>query len=296
MDETVIILVRGIGAGAVYSLIAMSLNVIYNATGVLNFAQGQLLMLSGVMTYLLLPAGIVATSLLWYPIGLLILVVVAAVAALQGLLTLLPMRRVRGAEQHSWIITTISADIIIGAIVILTLGPNTLAMRNPFGSFDLVGTQAPIVYLVLIGLVVVVWAALRIFQRKSLTGLALNALSEDLDAAKANGMRTMRLQIIAFAIAGAITGLTGFVGGYVLHISADQSLHYVIFGFIVAVVGGIGNNFGALIAGPIFGVLMLFISFYLSGGAEVPLALAVLVIVLLLRPQGIFGRPHARRV
>jgi len=294
MEEIIIILVRGIGAGAVYSLIAMSLNVIYNATGVLNFAQGQLLVLSGVLTGLLLPVGVTAASLLWYPIGLLVALAVAAVAALQGLLTLLPMRR--GANQHSWIITTLSASIVIGAILVLALGPHTLVLENPFGSFDLVGTKAPLVYPVLIALAIVVWLGMKVFQRKSLTGLALNALSEDLDAAKANGMRTMRLQVIAFAIAGAIMGLTGFVGGFVLQISASQALHYVIFGFIVVVVGGIGNNLGALIAGPIFGILMMLISFYLSGGAEVPLALAVLVIVLMLRPQGIFGRPHARRV
>jgi branched-chain amino acid transport system permease protein len=294
MEETIIILIRGIGAGAVYALIAMSLNVIYNATGVLNFAQGQLLVLSGVMTYLLLPAGIVATSLLWYGVGLLVTLVVAVIAALQGLLTLLPMRR--GSDQHSWIITTLSASIMIGAILVLALGPRTLIMEDPFGSFALVGTKTPLVYLVLIALAIVVLAGTRLFQRKSLAGLALNALSEDLDAAKANGMRTLRLQIFAFAIAGAMMGLTGFVGGYVLEISVSQALHYVIFGFIVAVVGGIGNNLGALVAGPVFGVLMMFISFHLSGGAEVPLALAALVVVLMVRPQGIFGRPHARRV
>lgn len=294
MEETIIILVRGIGAGAIYALIAMSLNVIYNATGVLNFAQGQLLVLSGVLTYLLLPTGVVVTSLLWWPIGIAVALLVAAIAALQGLLTLIPMSK--GSNQHSWIITTLSASIIIGAVLVLVLGPNTLILENPFGSFSLVGTKTPIVYLVLIALAVGVWLLTRLFQRRSLTGLALSALSEDVMAARANGMKTRRLQVIAFAIAGAIMGVTGFVGGYVLEISSSQALHYVIFGFIVAVVGGIGNNLGALIAGPVFGVLMMFTSFHLGGGVEVPLALAALVIVLMVRPQGIFGRPHARRV
>jgi branched-chain amino acid transport system permease protein len=295
MEETIVILVRGIGAGAVYALIAMSLNVIYNATGVLNFAQGQLLILSGVMTHLLLPAGIVATSLMWYPVGLLVTLVVAAIAALQGLLTLLAMRR-GSSDQHSWIITTLSASIVIGAVLVLALGPRTLLVEDPFGSFDLLGTTTPLVYLALIALAIVVLAVTQLFQRKSLVGLALNALSQDLDAAKANGMRTLRLQVLAFAIGGAIMGLTGFVGGFMLAISVTQALHYVIFGFVAAVVGGLGNNLGALIAGPVFGVLMMFSSFYVSGAVQVPLALAALVIVLMARPQGIFGRPHARRV
>jgi branched-chain amino acid transport system permease protein len=294
MDELLIILVRGIGAGAIYSLIAISLNVIYNATGVLNFAQGQLLVVAGVFTYLWLPDGAGAGSPSWLLTLLVVTVVVALIAALQGWLTLMPMRS--PSDQHSWIITTIAASIVLGAIMVLTIGPRVLTLENLFGQFPLGGSRVPYVYLVVIALAVLVYLFLRWFQRRYLVGLALNALSQDLEAAKAGGIRTMPLQVLAFAIAGAIMGLTGVIGGHAIGIVESQALHYVIFGFIVAVVGGLGNNTGALLAGPAFGLVLMFVSYRAGGAAEVPLALAVIVVVLMVRPEGIFGRPHARRV
>ncbi|WP_248963164.1 branched-chain amino acid ABC transporter permease [Sphaerisporangium perillae] len=294
MDEAVIILIRGIGSGAVYTLVAMSLNVIYNATGVLNFAQGQLLVVAGVFTYLWYPDSSGTGSLPWIAVLLAVTLVVTLVAALQGWLTLLPMRS--GSDQHSWIVTTIAASIVIGAVMIFVIGPRTLALKNPFGFFPLAGTQVPYVYLAISVLAVVVHLALRWFQRRYLVGLALNALSQDLDAARTAGISTLPLQVLSFAIAGAILGLTGYLGGHVIGVAESNALHYVIFGFIVAVVGGLGNNTGALVAGPVFGVLLMLVSFQLGGSAEIPLALAVIVIVLMLRPEGIFGRLHARRV
>lgn len=294
MDELVIILIRGIGSGAVYSLIAMSLNTIYNATGVLNFAQGQLLVVAGVLTYFWYPDSSAAGSPAWFGVLLLVVIAVSGLGALQGWLTLLPMRS--ASDQHSWIITTIAASIALGAVMTLAIGPNVLALENPFGFFPVADTQIPYVYVAVMALAVAVHLVLRWFQRRYLVGLALSALSQDLDAAKTVGISTMSLQVLSFTVAGGITGLTGFLGGHVLGVSENQALHYVIFGFIVAVVGGLGNNTGALLAGPAFGVLLMYVSFNAGGSAMVPLALAVIVAVLMLRPEGIFGRPHARRV
>jgi branched-chain amino acid transport system permease protein len=294
MDEAVIILIRGIGSGAVYALIAMSMNIIFNATGVLNFAQGQLLVVAGVFTYLWYPGSSGAGSLSWFAAGLAVTLFVTLIAAVQGWLTLLPMRS--GSDQHSWIITTIAASIVLGAVMVLTIGPRTLALKNPFGYFPIVGTQMPYVYVAVSVLAVAVHVVLRWFQRRYLVGLALNALSQDLDSAKTAGISTMRLQVLSFAIAGCILGLTGYVGGHVIEIAESNALHYVIFGFIVAVVGGLGNNTGALLAGPVFGVLLMYVSFQFDGSVEIPMALAVIVIILMLRPEGVFGRPHARRV
>jgi len=294
VDELLIILVRGLGAGAIYSLIAISLNVIFNATGVLNFAQGQLLVVAGVFTYLWLPDTAGAGSLPWFLILVTVTLMVGLIAAVQGWLTVVPMRS--PSDQHSWIITTIAASIVLEAIMVLTIGPRVLTLKNLFGLFPVGGSQVPYVYLAVIALALLVYLSLRWFQRHYLVGLALSALSQDLEAAQAGGIRTMPLQVLAFGIAGCIMGLTGFVGGNVIGIVASQALHYVIFGFIVAVVGGIGNNTGALIAGPAFGVLLMFVSYRAGGSAEVPLALAVIVLVLMLRPKGIFGRPHARKV
>lgn len=294
MDELIILAIRGIGSGALYALIAMSVNLIFNATGVLNFAQGQLLVVSGVLTYLWGSGDLGPTSPGWWLTLVAVVLTVAAVAGIQGLLTLIPMRS--ATDQHSWIMTTIAASIIMGATLVLAIGPRTVNVNNHFGNTEVVGTQIPTVYLVLIVLSVIVWAALRWYQRTTLTGLALNALSQDLGAAKTAGVATLRLQVMSFVLAGVVTAATGFVGGHVVQISESQALHYVIFGFIVAVIGGLGNNAGALIAGPLFGMLLMFTSWQFGGSTQIPIALLAIVAVLMLKPQGIFGRPHARRV
>lgn len=292
MDEALIILVRGLGTGAVFALIAMSLNVIYNASGILNFAQGSLVVVAGVLAYILYPSG--ENVVLWFLNLALVTLMMAVIAGFQGFLTLLPLRS--SVEQHSWIVTTLAASIIIGALVILTMGPNALIVGEPFGTFSLAGTQVPYVYLGLIILAVLVFLGLRWFQRTFLIGLALNALSQDLDAARAAGASTRKLQVLSFAIAGLVLGLSGYLGASVIGISEANALQYVVYGFIVAVVGGLGNNAGALLAGPTFGVLLMYVTYQVGNEWQTPLGLAVIVTVLMLRPQGVFGRPHARRV
>jgi len=186
--------------------------------------------------------------------------------------------------------------VILGAIVTLTMGPNALNVKNPFGAFELAGTDIPFVYVGLVVLTVLVYLAIRWFQKGMLVGLALSALSQDLDASQAAGASTRKLQVLAFGISGLMMGLTGILGASVIGISEANALNYLVFGFIVAIVGGLGNNTGALITGPIFGVLLMLVTYYLGNEWQTPLALAVIILVLMLRPRGIFGRVHARRV
>ncbi len=292
MEELATILIRGLGTGSVFALLAMSLNVIYNASGILNFAQGHLLVVAGVFAYLWYPAG--GSVAMWFLTLFAVAAAAAVIAGLQGFLTLLPLRS--SVEQHSWIVTTLAASIIMGALITLTMGPNALIVKDPFGNFSFAGTQVPYTYIGLVVLTVLAYLGLRWFQRSFLVGLALNALSQDLDAARAAGASTRRLQVLAFVIAGIVLGLSGFLGASVIGISESSALQYLIYGFIVAVVGGLGNNTGALIAGPIFGVLLMYVTYQAGNQLQTPLAVAVIVAVLMLRPQGVFGRLHARRV
>ena len=290
--DTVILLIRGIGLGAILSLIAMSANVIVNSTGILNFAQGHLLVAAGAMAYVTFPAG-AGLGAWWLALPLVVLGS-AALASFQGLLTLLPLRS--STEQHSWIITTLAASIVIGGLITQTFGPQTLPLTNPWGDFMVAGTKIPWVYPLAFLLAVLVWAGLRLFQKRTLVGLALNAVSQDLDAAATLGAPIRRLQLFSFTIAGIILGLTAHVAGPMLAISQASGLEYATFAFIALVLGGIGNNLGALMAGPVFGVLQMIIVAQIGGIFQLPVALLVIVLVLMLRPQGVFGRLHARTV
>lgn len=292
MDELAIIVVRGVGLGAVYSLVAISFNVVHNSSGILNFAQGNMLVLGGVFGFFTLSQDPgVARWLVLLPAAALCY---AAVLATQGAITLLPLRS--SVEQHSWLITTLAVSVIIGAVILIAQGPFALSVKSPFPNFTLLGTRTPMPYALTVALAVAWYAGLRWFHARTTAGLAMSAVAQDLEAARAAGIQVRRLQIYAFALSGAIVGSTGFVAAPVMSVSADSGIIYVVNGFIAAVVGGLGNNAGALIGGPLVGVAGMWAAFEYGGQFQNAVSLAVLIAVLMLRPQGLFGRTTARRV
>ena len=292
MDELVIILVRGIGLGAVYSLVAISFNVVHNSSGILNFAQGNMLVLGGLFGFFTLPQEPgVARWLALLPAAALFY---AALLAAQGYITLLPLRS--SVEQQSWLITTLAVSVIIGAVILIAQGPFALSVKSPFANFRLLGTRTPMPYALAMALALAWYAALRWFHSRTMTGLAMSAIAQDLEAAKAVGIRVRRLQLYGFAISGAVVGSAGFVAAPVMSISADSGIIYVVNGFIGAVIGGLGSNTGALIGGPLVGVASMWAAFQYGGQFQNAVSLALLIGVLMLRPQGLFGRTAARRV
>ena len=292
MDELIIILVRGIGLGAVYALVAISFNVVHNSSGILNFAQGNMLVLGGLFGFFTLTQEPdVARWLLLLPAAALFY---AVVLAAQGWITLLPLRS--SVEQHSWLITTLAVSVIIGAVILIAQGPFALTVKSPFQSFALLGTRTPAPYAAAVLLALAWCAALYWFHRRTTTGLAMSAIAQDLEAARAVGIRVRRLQIYSFGISGAVVGSAGFVAAPVMSISADSGIIYVVNGFIAAVVGGLGSNAGALVGGALVGVASMWAAFQFGGQFQNAVSLAILIGVLMLRPQGLFGRTAARRV
>jgi len=292
MDEFFIILIRGIGIGAVYSLVAVSFNIVYQSSGILNFAQGHMLILGGVFASIFLPQH--ASVLTWFVLlgaGALCL---AILMAIQGYITLLPLKS--SVEQHSWLITTLAVSVIISALILITKGPFTLVVRDPFPPLRAFGVVTPAAYVIAPVLAITACLALRWFHSRTLIGLAMSALSQDLDAAKAAGIRVRRLQILSFAISGLVVGAAGFSAGSILTITPTSPINYVLNGFVAAVIGGIGSNAGALVGGPLVGVLSMWAAYNAGGEYQNAVSLALLVIILMFRPQGLFGRVSARQV
>jgi branched-chain amino acid transport system permease protein len=160
----------------------------------------------------------------------------------------------------------------------------------------MVRIRTPAPYLMAIALAAVWYCVLQIFHRRTITGLSISAVAQDLQAARAAGLRVRRLQIIAFAMSGLIMGSAGFVAGPVVAIANDSGLVYSTNGFVAAVVGGIGNDSGALLGGALVGVASMYAAYHYGGEFQNLLTLAVLVVVLMIKPEGLFGMPAARRV
>ncbi len=282
---------RGLGLGAILALTAISLNVIYQATHILNFAQGGMLVLGGLIGVYFSAGGY--GSPIWF-LGMGVAgVAMAALMMVQGAITLWPLSH--STEQQSWLITTLSVSIIISALLLLTLGPWSAEFKSRVPSFQMMGMFTPIPYLVLPVVALAWFVALRLFFRKSLQGLALSALSQDLDAAAAAGLRVRRLQIAAFAVSGLVVGTAGYAAAPIISISPDAGIRYVISGFVVAVIGGMGNMTGAVICGPVVGIVAMIATYRLGGQYEGFVSLIILTLILLLRPSGLFGTHTARR-
>ncbi len=292
MQDLLIVVIHGIGNGAIYALVGMSFNVVFNSSGILNFAQGNLLVLGGLFAVLALPdAPSVGYWVLLMPLAALAL---AALTAIQGSITLMPLRS--SVEQHSWLITTLAVSVMIGGVLLIYQGAAQPAAHSPFRGFRVVGVRVQAAYALAVGLAVLWYAALRWFLTHMLVGLAISAIAQDLDAARAVGIRVRRLQIVAFAISGLIVGSAGYVAAPVMAIASDSGITYVMNGFIAAVVGGIGSNLGSLIGGVLVGIITSYAAFNYGGEFQDAVALALLIGVLMLRPQGLLGRSSARRV
>ena len=292
MDEILIIVVRGLGLGAIFALVAMSFNVVHSSSGILNFAQGNLFVLGGLFAFVFLPAQ--PSVLSWWLLLPAATVVLAIVLAVQGWVTLAPLRS--SIEQHSWLITTLAVSVIIGAVLLIVQGTTQQTVKSPFPSLSFGGIRTPAPYALCIALAIAWYLGLRWFHARTLTGLAISAIAQDLDAARAAGLRVRRLQIIAFAISGMIVGSAGFVAAPVIAIANDSGIAYVVNGFVAAVVGGLGSNLGALVGGALVGVASMYAAFEYGGEFQNAVSLTLLIGVLMLRPQGLFGRPAARRV
>ena len=292
LDEFILIAIRGIGLGAIYALLAIGLNVIYNASHILNFAQGSMFVLGGLI-------GIYSSGTDYGTAGWAAMLVVSGVAlsllmTFQGWITLLPLRQ--STQQHSWLITTLAFSIIISAVLFLTQGPWSSQYSGTVPYIVVRGFRTPVTFVVLPIIAVIWYLLLRWFSARTLTGLALSAISQDLDAAAAAGLKIKRLQILAFSISGLVAGTAGFAAAPIISVAPDSGIRYVIAGFVAAVVGGMGSMFGALVASAIIGCLAMFAVYSFGGQYEGFVSLIILSLVLFVRPSGIFGSHAARRV
>jgi len=291
LSEIAIIVVRGIAIGSIFSMIAMSFNIVHGATGILNFAQGNMFVLGGFAAFFLANEAGLGWWLFMLPVAGLL---VAVVVTFQGWITLLPLRS--SVEQDSWLISTVAVSTIIGAVLLITQGPFAYTVQGVVPPFRVLGVRTPGAYALAIGCMLFWFIALRIFMNKTFIGLAISALSQDFDAARAAGLPVRRLQLIAFAISGLMVGTAGFLVAPVISVASDAGLRYVLNGFVAAVVGGIGSNLGTLIGGPLVGVVTMLTAYRIGGAYQDLASLLVLVGILMLRPQGLFGRSSARRV
>ncbi|GAB3310662.1 branched-chain amino acid ABC transporter permease [Haloplanus rallus] len=277
------LVVLGIFLGAFYGLAALGLSLVFGVQNVINLAHGEFLMIGAYLTFF----GWSLFDL--HPLISIILVVpvtfVIGVAIQWGLLERIDLSNelttliftfglaltIRGLATYS-INTSYQAVSFLSESV--TVGPASFSLNRPF-AFVLSVVSAALFFA---------------FLKYTDWGKAIRATSQNADIARACGIRTKRVRMVTFGLGASLAGIAGGIAGILYTIFPAMGLEYLLRAFVVVVVGGLGSLIGALVAGIGFGIVESFGTFYATPTIASLLAFVVLILTLLVRPQGLFGR------
>lgn len=283
------VFISGLAIGMLYASAALVYNVMYSTSKVLSVTSGHLAMLGGVFG-----AWFVNTLQLPWGLGLLGGI---AVGALFGWLTeVLAIRRVlnRG-EDHLWLLSTLALATMVQQAVALWWGTEPRPFPRLFEQNFNSGVLDQKFWLP-IGITVLMAIGLELFYRRTMYGKLFMAMSEDAFAARARGVPTDRIRVMSYVLAGGLGGLAGFAAGQLTFAYFALGLTLTLNGFIALAVGGLGSNLGALIGGTALGLLSAFASYWFGGEYQQTFAVGLLMVVLLVKPAGLYGSLKVRQV
>jgi branched-chain amino acid transport system permease protein len=284
------LLLQGMSIGAIYSLVALGIVLAYKATEVVNFAHGDILMLAAFLGW----GAIVGLGLpFWAAVPL----VVVAVMALTYLLEARVMRVIVGQPQFAGVMLTIGLGFMIRGGVSLTFGPESRNYPTPWT--DKVTEIGPLTVadlnMVIFAAALLITVLLFWFMKATALGTAIQAASQNQLAAYLSGIRVKQLNSLVWAAAGAMAAVCGLLLAPITLV--DLSLWFVMLKALAALVlGGFGSVPGAIIGGLLMGVIEQFSGVYLPDGFKDVMPYLVLILVLLVRPRGLLGEAHGRRV
>ena len=291
MGTTILqLLVSGIGTGSIYALIALGFNVVFKSTGAMNFAQGEWVVMGGMISALL------ATT--FASIGITCLVAVLLVTLfgmLSERLVIFPLRR-----PNALLITLVSIGLAIctRSLVMLLLGKKPVGYPG-FSKTTTIwagGVSVQTQTLWIVGLTLVFLVAMHLFFERTILGKALRAAAADREAAAIVGVKVETTVLLSFGIAAFAGALAGAIITPLTLASYDQGAMFSFKGFSAAMLGGVGSLPGAVVGGLVLGLLEAFGSFYISSDFKDAIAFAVLLIVLFTRPAGLLGRAEIVKV
>lgn len=290
MAELLQYLLSGVTVGAVYALVALGFTLIYNASDVVNFAQGEFVMLGGMITFFAWQAGI--------PLPLAALLAILAAATIGVLLNKLAIEPARGAPVASLIIITIGASIFLRGSAQLVFDKQlhrfpSFSGDDPLRIFG--ATMLPQGLWVIAG-AVAVFLALWLFFARTLTGKAVLATANNRIAASLVGINPNHMMTLSFAVSAAIGALAGVLVTPITLTSYDLGVAMALKGFAAAMLGGMGVPAGALVGGLLLGLIEALTAGYVSSVYKDAVAFVLILVILFARPQGLFGRKAMDRV
>lgn len=290
MLEFVQVLITGLGQGCLYGLIALGFVLIYKATEIVNFAQGDLMMMGAFF-------GLTYIVILGLPFWLGLILAMATMAVFGYLLDMTVIRTIIGESQIAVVILTISLGFILRAAAAGIWGPEMRRLDAPFGGkmANILGLAIGQEYLYVIGGTLLLSLLLYLFFRYSNLGVAMQAASQNQLAAYYMGIPVKRIFSLIWAISALVAAVAGTFMGPISLVSPEMGF-IGIKAFAAAVIGGFGSLPGAVLGGLIIGVAEQMAAIYLPTGSEKITAYLIMFLVLTVRPRGLFSQVQQKKV
>jgi len=276
----------GIAIGCVYGLIGIGFCVIYNGSGIVNFAQGAFVMLGGMLTYVAMKSYGVPL-----PIAAVLAIVLVSILGISlGRIVVRPLWN-RQSTIFVMILATLAAQIVVERATLIALGdqPRTLPMFTDFPPVRLAGVAVSYQFLWIFGCSAAVIIGLGWFFASTATGKAMRACSIDRDAAALQGIPVSRMLALSFALSAALGALAGVLVTPTQYTAFNVGIPYAISGFIAAIVGGFGRPLGALVGGIVLGVAQALAVLFFGAAVKNVAALSILLLFMFFRPTGLLG-------
>jgi neutral amino acid transport system permease protein len=287
VDDFLNTTINGLSSGAIYALGAVGLSLVYGILKLVNFAHGDFITLGG---YVAFAINVSAGAPLWVAI-------VGAIAAIAGLGLFTeatiwrPMRR-KGAGIMQLLLLSIGLAFVIRNLILFqwggqprSLDVDNLQSWNPFGGVQVSAIQVTVILTA--GIVIVLVA---LMLKTTLVGKTMRALSDSFDLAEVSGVNTRRLVLYTWVLAGGLAGLAGVLTAIYTTLTPNTGFLLLLSIFAAVVLGGIGDAYGALVGGFALGLVQEWSTNFVEPTWKEAIGFLMLIIVLLVRPQGIFGR------
>jgi len=281
-------LINGLALGSTYALVALGLTLIFGVLLIPNFAHGELYMLGAFITYVLVAAGL--------NFWLAMLIAIGLVVGLGGVIDRLVFRPIDTSSTLSLMIAALATSMVLQQLATLIWGTEPRTIPAPLtGVLRFTHFAVTQLQLVVMGSVVAAFAVLWLVLHRSRLGLAIRATAQNRDAAKLMGIPMAQVRWTTFAMSAAMGALAGALLGATFPIYPTMGINPVLKAFVVLVLGGIGSLWGAISGGLVLGIAEVLVAGYISSELQDIGTFAILVLVLLLRPQGLFGRAQIER-
>lgn len=284
-------LFTGLTVGSIYGMVGLGFNIIYNATTIINLAQGEFVMFGGLIMVFL-------TAVVKLPLYIGFPLTVAAVTAIGSLFEWFAIHPLRNASLLTLVIITIAASILFRGIAMFIWGKDPYALPA-FTSGSPVVIGGAVIMLQtfwVLGIALVVVVLMALFFGKTITGKAMSACSFNPVAGSLMGINVRKMILFSFAMSAGLGAVAGVVITPISLMEYDRGPMLAVKGFCAAVLGGLGTSYGAVVAGFLIGIMESLTAGLFHSGFKDAVALIILLLILCFKPSGIFGSEEIGKI